>query len=611
MGCLRRIGMVAIAVSAVAFSAVQANDVVLTVQPDRPEAFAEAVAQAKRLVAEDDQGGTVRIELAEGTHRPSGAIDIDFPKPGSPWRLEIVAAASRKAHVSGGTAVTGWQRVTDEATLARLPEEARGKVWRADLAKLGLTDFGKPSGGGVEFFFDDRPQTLARWPNEGFVKIVDVVGEQPFDVRGRKGDRVGKFVYEGDRPARWTQEKDPWVHGYWFHDWSSDHHPIARIDTDKHIIEVAPPYHHYGYRKGQWYYAYNLLCELDRPGEWYLDRETGELYFYPPEAYQDDPAKGRPVVSVLDSLLSIHDAEHVAVRGLVFEHCRATAVSIRNCRHTFLDDCVVRNAGSWGVQVNEGELCGVFDSDLYLLGDGGVRLSGGDRKTLTPGSHAAIGNDIHDYGRIHPMYKPGVAAGGVGILVAFNHIHHAPHQAIGFGGNEHTFVGNEIDHVCQESNDAGAVYSGRDWTQRGTIVVANYFHDINGFENRGCVGVYLDDMFCGTTIVGNLFRNVTRAAFVGGGRDNRVLNNVFIDCDRAVHVDARALGWAAFHLDDTMPNRLKAVPVESIAWTSRYGNLANILNDEPGAPKGNVIARNIAIGGRWSEFEKKAEPYFV
>ena len=65
------------------------------------------------------------------------------------------------------------------------------------------------------------------------------------------------------------------MHGYWFWDWSDQRHKIESIDAEKHLIAVVPPYHGYGYRKGQWYYAFNLLSELDSPGEWYLDRQTG------------------------------------------------------------------------------------------------------------------------------------------------------------------------------------------------------------------------------------------------------------------------------------------------------------------------------------------------
>ena len=57
----------------------------------------------------------------------------------------------------------------------------------------------------------------------------------------------------------------------------------SRSTRKTRTITLAPPYHHYGYRKGQRYYAVNVLAELDSPGEWYLDRQTGMLYLWPPE----------------------------------------------------------------------------------------------------------------------------------------------------------------------------------------------------------------------------------------------------------------------------------------------------------------------------------------
>ena len=116
------------------------------------------------------------------------------------------------------------------------------------------------------------------------------------------------------------------------------------------------------------------------------------------------------------------------------------------------------------------------------------------------------------------------------VWVAHNLIHDAPHIAVIFGGNNHIIEYNEIYNVCYESNDAGAIYAGRDWTMRGTVIRYNYMHHISGFKGKGCVGVYLDDMYCGTKIYGNLFYRVTRAAFIGGGRDNIVENNLFVEC---------------------------------------------------------------------------------
>ena len=69
--------------------------------------------------------------------------------------------------------------------------------------------------------------------------------------------------------------------------------------------------------------------------------------------------------------------------------------------------------------------------------------------------------------------RPAVSLQGVGNRATCNLIDNAPHQAISFGGNEHLIEFNEIHSVCFESNDAGAIYSGRDWTMRGTVIRNN------------------------------------------------------------------------------------------------------------------------------------------
>jgi hypothetical protein len=186
-------------------------------------------------------------------------------------------------------------------------------------------------------------------------------------------------------------------------------------------------------------------------------------------------------------------------------------------------------------------------------------------------------------------------------------------MGIGFGGNDHAIEFNELHHVCQESNDAGAIYAGRSWIMRGTTIRHNYLHHIQGFEDRGCVGVYLDDMYCGTQIVGNLFYKVTRAAFIGGGRDCLVENNCFVDCRPALHVDARALGWAHDHSDEWIreardAGTLGGVPFGVPPYSERYPELLTLMDDDPAAPKGNRVVRNLVVGGTWDEVEDRARP---
>ena len=586
------------------FVSPQGNDV----NPGTKAQPLKTIEAARDAVRESDRNQKRTVWLRASVYELDKPLVLTTEDSGSPGKPVVYRAwPGEEVRIVGGKQTVGWRPVTDKAILRRLVPKARSRVLQVNLKAAGIEDYGQVKGGGLELFFDDKPMTPARWPNEGFVKIAGLVEPDTVNVRGTKGSKTGKFMYASDRPKRWAEENDIWVHGYWFWDWSDERHKVQSIDTEKRIISVVPPYHRYGYRRGQWFYAMNILAELDTPGQWYLDRQTGILYFWPPSPID----QGNPVVSVSDTLVSLNDVSNVIVRGMTLEACRGTAVVMKNCTNAQIAGCVLRNIGNRAVRIEGGRNNSVVACDIHGTGGGGISLQGGERKSLTPGGHLAENNHIHHYGRWARMYTPAISINGVGNRAAHNLIHDAPHMAIGFGGNDHVIEFNEIHNVCLESNDARAIYAGRDWTMRGTVIRHNYLHDITGFEGRGCVGVYLDDMFCGTKIYGNVFYRVTRAAFIGGGRDCLIENNIFVDCRPALHIDARAVSWAGYHVDTTMTQRLKAMPYKSKLWRERYPRLATILEDEPAAPKGNVVTRNVCSGGKWDEVYNDARSHIT
>ena len=69
------------------------------------------------------------------------------------------------------------------------------------------------------------------------------------------------------------------------------------------------------------------------------------------------------------------------------------------------------------------------------------------------------------------MGHSAIAVSGVGNRIIRNLIHHGPHLAISAGGNDHVVEGNEVHNVVAESDDAGAYYVGRGWTQRGNVLL--------------------------------------------------------------------------------------------------------------------------------------------
>lgn len=511
------------------------------------------------------------------------------------------------ARLIGGRVITGFKPIDNNDALQRLPEEARGAVMQCDLRAQGVDDFGelKVRGFGrpeehaaLEVFFNGKPLTLAQWPNQGWAPITGA-------PEGKDG---GVFTYEGDRPARWSKASDVWLHGYWTQDWADSYVKVNHFDLDAKAIYTEPPHGVYGYTKGQRWMALNLLEELDQPGEWYLDRDAGMLYLWPPETMKD----AEVIVSMLDDpIVSIEGANGARIERLTLEACRGTAVTIRDSKNVRVAGCVIRNTGQKGVAVSGGEECQVVSCDVYETGEGGISISGGDRASLTPAHHAAINNDIFRYGRWVQTYQPAISLHGVGNRMAHNRIHDSPHAGVLFGGNDHVLELNEVYNLCQQTGDVGAFYIGRDWTMRGHIVRGNYFHDISGPYKYASNSVYLDDAASGVTIIGNIFDHADVGAFIGGGRDNLVENNLMVDCEPAVHVDGRGIGWAAKYIvkggEWHMYDKLSAMNFDQPPYSERYPKLATILDGDPAFPAGNRVALNISYGGKWLELQNIKE----
>ncbi|MBI4903915.1 MAG: right-handed parallel beta-helix repeat-containing protein [Acidobacteria bacterium] len=498
---------------------------------------------------------------------------------GTVWR----AFADERAVITGGKRVNGWR----ESAL-------RDGVWEVDLKAQGITDFGRlrrrgfgaaqqPSA--LELFFRGNPMPLARWPNRGWTYIDATPG----------GQQGGRFTFTSNRPLTWTKSDDIWVHGYWTWNWADSWEHVAGIDAAAREIRTDPPHGVYGYTPARRWMAVNIVEELDEPGEWYLDRKTGILYFWPPEPVETDDVW----VSLLEQpLITIDGATGVEIRGLVLENARGHGVVMRNARQSVVAACTIRNVGMMAVNVQGGAQNAVEYSEIAETGEGAILLSGGDRVTLTASGHRAYSNNIRDYSRWVRTYRPAIQMSGVGQRAMFNHIHSAPHEGIALSGNDHLIEGNDVHTVAWETSDVGAFYAGRDLTWRGNVLRGNFFHNQgNGDVNS----VYLDDCLSGVLVENNVFHRAGRSIFIGGGRDNIVRNNVILEGNPAIQVDARGMTWASYWFDGRDPsimNGLKAVPYQQPPWSERYPELVNVLDDEPAAPKGNVVENNVIYKGR-------------
>lgn len=560
------------------------------------------------------------------------------------WREALVLGEedSGSHWYGGGACLTGGLTVcaSELAPLppeyaARLTEDAAAHVRVLDLAARGLTpeDWGPvcaiggfhtasryddaPIGTNIEIFSGERRMTLARYPNEGWLRldaVMDVgeVNEFPAQNYWRcnnnlRNPRGGCYILDpaaNERVKKWAEPETAWTFGYFMWDWADSSSPVTFYTPNRAMYPRFVS--NYGARAGALYYLYNVLEELDSPGEYYLDRKTGLLFVwtYSPDDSVTVSLSRRPLLRV--------SANDVTVEGFTLTAARSNGAKITG-HGNVLRRLTVKNVADHGIVVN-GEENTVDRCEITRTGRGGVYLTGGDRNTLSPGGNRVTNCRIHDYSEVYQTYQAGVSLSGVGNVCAHNEICGSPHIAVLYGGNDHLIEYNRIHHVVLHSSDAGAIYSGFDWCGHGTVIRYNLLTDIGAGDFRPD-GIYWDDGQSGQTAYGNIVVGVPKNGFlVGGGFENTVRDNLIVgDGENPIQYDDRNRdgfvhgGWAkqAVNTPDAPHwQKLRAIPYLSDPWRAKYPSLGRLKTDFstdpddpdfPINPTNSVVENNVIV----------------
>ncbi len=578
---------------------------------DKPFATLERARDAIRALKAKrglPRGGAT-VFVRGGVYRRSSTFeltDADSGRADAP--IVYRAALGETPRFLGSVRLTGFRPVRDPAVLQRLPEASRGRVFELDMKAAGVSDLGElkvrgygfaryPTNPWVDLYVDGRPMTLARWPNEGFVKVGKVLAGR---FRTKDARKPGVFQYQGDRPRRWKHAADVWLFGAWGNLWACRRIPVARIDAERRLITTGAGAS-YGFRQEQPYYYFNLLEEIDRPGEWYLDRAKGALYLYPPKPL-DRADVEFPILNA--AFVKMANVSRVTLRGLTFEFGRAEGVVILDGERDLLAGCTLRGLGANGAVILGGRGHGVLGCDLSALGAGGVRMKGGDAKTLTPGEHFVENCHIYDFSRVDRAYAPAVYADGVGLRIAHNLFHDSPHHAMRVEGYEHLIEFNEIHSVVYEWDDQGGIDMWGNPAYRGDVIRFNFWRHIGSGHWCGQAGIRLDDMISRVLVYGNVFWRCSGGRFgaiqIHGGKDNFVDNNLFVECKFAISFSPWGQKRWERMLDSAgVRTRIarRAGDITQPPHSTRYPDLAHLREHADR----NFIWRNVAVNcGRFA-----------
>lgn len=551
------------------------------------------------------------IQLAPGRYHVTETITLTQHDTPTAGKLVIAGAADGSTIFSGATLLprANFQAVTDPACLRRLPPAARPHVRVLDLQSLGLPPVTRPAAvfrGPApwrELYHQGTALDIACWPPAGWATLEHVIDRGEAAKKGKPGRMaVVRLAAEAPLSAWKHAPGGVWLHGYWCHDWFDETIRIADVNLEEGTVTLDSTVSAYGVgpstawnRHPRRFRALNTLEGIHRPGQWCLEPGSTLLYAWlPPETDGNILA-----YATLDKpFFHLQGTDNIHLQHLAFEHAHGNALVVGGKRNT-ISGCQLRNIAGNAITVT-GVNNIVRDCDISDIGGSGIMVNGGDRRKLRRANNVVDNCHIRRIGQLKRTYQGAIHLGGVGNVARHNLIHDLPHTAIFYSGNEQLIEFNDIFSTCLETGDAGALYTGRNWGSQGNVVRHNYIHHNGGFANWS-MGVYLDDCDSGDAIYGNVFSDVRRAVFIGGGRDNLVENNIFIRCQPALHLDARGkerIRWQAPAGDSwNLLAKLQAVDYQRPPWTFAYPHLARIMDDQPELPLHNTFKRNIVIGG--------------
>ena len=573
-----------------------------------PFATVTAARDAVRALDKSGKNG-VTVAIKAGEYR-TGCIDFGADDGSESCPVTYTAYGDGEVLLNGGIRIpsSAFSDITDKTVLDRLSGDAKKNALVCDLFALGLTaeDYGKihaigayntawayggdytgPVYAGV--FANGSRCSIARYPDEGFIKTGSVVSEGGAETPdGPLGDTYAPDKKTVKRISAWQTLDDVWMMGFWKYDWADGSTPVASFDKEKGEI-TTKFYSRYGAKDDAPFFFFNVLEELDSPGEWYIDRENGKLYFYPP----DDISKCEVEMSLsTEPVIRVSGTNGINFRNLTISNTRENAVVINGGNIT-VEHCKVRNTGGTAV-IADGNNITVRDCEISDTGRGGIYLSGGDAPTLTPSGNIAVNNLVCRISEIYLTYQPGISLYGVGNRAEHNEIYDSPHEAITYSGNDNIIAYNRIHEVCKITSDAGAIYAGRSWCSYGNKILYNCIYNLGTSDFTPC-GIYLDDALSGQTVEGNLLVNVPgNALMLGGGRDLIVRNNIVVSRgERGISYDQRAIdgfygGWFEEHSgkNGNMWTDLRSSPWKTEIWQNAYPDMAKISDDfsDPDSP---------------------------
>ena len=515
------------------------------------------LARAQKAIRARKQAGLlqepVTVWLRGGVYRLTQPIVFTPADTGTPDApITCASLPGERAVLSGGQQLArGWTRTPGKP------------FWQLDLPQVRAGKWVFHS-----LYVNGQSRLRARHPNYGD-KVLRARGREP------GGDpRQALCYFPGDVDPSWSNPTD--IDVVLLCSWTPTIHRVREISSQRQAIRFFSAHNRVVdfWERNFRYYLSNVFEALDQPGEWYLDRRSGTLYYLPMPG--EDLAAAEVVAPVLKSrMIEIAGepaagrfVEHLHFRDLDFRYLDGdmdryngiyrqghmyldSAVSARGLRHASFERCTLAQLGEYAMELADGcQDVTVRQCHFWDLGAGAMQLGVTNLATLksligtepTASSAGAVRGLVIDNNCIHRLGT--IWHGCYGIVNRFatetrithNEIYDTHWDAIGLDArwnwkgekysHGNVVAYNHLHHLgLRYHTDAAGVYQ---FGPLDTHIHHNLVHDNVAYPYIcGFAGIYLDEQSRGALVENNLVYNVEWFAyFQHKGTDNVFRNNI-------------------------------------------------------------------------------------
>ncbi|MCU6792583.1 right-handed parallel beta-helix repeat-containing protein [Paenibacillus sp. WQ 127069] len=433
----------------------------------------------------------------------------------------------------------------DELGSARLVGGRKIKEWMPDQGSIWKANVGQ--GWSFETLYENGQRARkARTPN--YVTNNSFLNSNAPYLTSESGT-VSSITYKsGDLDtSNWDiSDSDLVVWPWGYRNWGMWTSPITAIDANSRTISISNGDGTVIGPEAR-YYVEGIYQLLDQPGEFYLDRDAGMLYYWPMNGDPDDQTIVAPKVQTLISLAgsSANDkVQNIAFEGLTFEgtdftkqinawyqnpETRKGMMNMSNTENIVIRNSHLKNAGLFGIYMhNYNQYNRVVGCWIEQMGISGILLRAETGTGDVLKYNILTNNKIHDVGQL-ATDSSGINIYNAGFNeISYSEIFNGPRFAISFRGptgqdtsssnkSSNGYTRNNIVKYVkvyktnQDSGDTGAIHQAGTSKQYTDAYNTNYYDQIvinDIYSHPSNLDLGPNGMFFDYNTFGQVFKNI-------------------------------------------------------------------------------------------------------